>query len=373
MTSCLRKTLWARTPLFLACGLLLGACGEEYAPSSAQPGALPPANQSLAFRDLADTATTKVTLTSSADYDVALNEVHIYVRAVNQDGALITSLNEHNFGITLEPKTVGRPVAASETSLTLAVSESRVVGLVIDSSGSMTSAIPAPDGTSTTRIEVAKESARLFIDKMSGDDQAAIVDFDDAARTVQSLTGDKELLTAAVDGFSADGLTNLGGALTEAVRSVGTRPGKRAVVLLTDGDDTVDTVEGGPTAWFGQASSSRNQGLQLALRNQLVVFAVGLGDSLSDTGLADLNKFATETGGQFFQAATAAELTTAFSQTIPAAVDALTPTETYLLTFESAVLPTPGKVVDVPYRLSVVYENAVATHRDKFNGTYTLR
>jgi len=369
MTSNLRKIFWARTPLFLACGLLLGACGEEYTPSSAQPGALPPASQYLAFRDLTDTTTTTVSLTSSADYDSNLNEVQIYVRAVNQDGVLLSTLNEHNFGVTLEPKTVDRPVDAAETDLTLAVSMARVVGLVMDSSGSMSSTTD----TGATRMEVAKEAARLFIGGMSGDDQAAVVDFDDAARTVQSLTRDKGLLTTAVDGFSADGLTNLGGALTEAVRSVGTRPGKRAVVLLTDGDDTVDTVQGGPAAWFGQAASSRNQGLQLALANQLVVFAVGLGDGLSDTGLADLNKFATETGGQFFQAATAAELTTAFSQTIPAAIDALTPTETYLLTFESAVLPTPGKVVDVPYRLSVVYENAVSTHRDKFNGTYTLR
>ena len=159
---------------------------------------------------------------------------------------------------------------------------------------------------------------------------------------------------------------------SEAVRAVGTRPGKRAAILLTDGDDTVDSVSGGPDVWLNDSSSSRFQGLQLARDNNLVIYTVGLGQDLSETGLADLQTFATETGGTFFQAPTASALNTAFGVTIPAELDAQPPMETYLLTAPNLIPAVPGKELDVPIRISVRYENGIGELRAKFDGTYTV-
>jgi len=162
--------------------------------------------------------------------------------------------------------------------------------------------------------------------------------------------------------------------MTEAVRAVGARPGKRAAILLTDGDDTVDPVAGGPDVWLNDSASTRLQGLNLLRRSAMVVYTVGLGADLSPTGLADLQLIAQETGGEFFQALTATDLLDAFGTVIPAEIEALDPVRTYLLTFPNTVPPQLlGPAVTVAMVMNVVYENGLANHRAEFGTSYTVQ
>ncbi len=356
----------------LLVGSLAGpwGCGvDEYAPDPARyvPGDAD--TSSPAFQDLSDTSVTALDLTFSLEYDGDLDRVNVYARVEDQNGTFIGVLNRYNFAVVLDPRTAPKTVDPEDQDLQTVVSQNRVVALVIDSSGSMS----ATTETGESRIQVAREAARLFVSLMNPGDQVAIVDFDDDARVVQQLTDDQDALNEAIEKFTADGATNLGAALTEAVKAVGTRPGKRAVVLLTDGDDTVDSVQGGPDVWLNDSTSTRYQGLKLAKDNDLVVFTVGLGSELSDTGLADLQTIAEQTGGQFFQAPTASDLLTAFGQTIPEQVAALAPLETYLLTFPNPIPSVAGKDVDVRVRVGVTYRNANGLLTDKFEATYTVR
>ncbi len=362
----LRSLAWC-----LAVLLALGAaaCGvDEYSPDPAEPGPPAPATSDLAFKDPADASVTSIDLTTSVEYDADLDEVRIFARVEDQDGNPLFSFNRYNFSVVLHPASAPRPIDPADTVLDIASSDARVVALVIDSSGSMSATVE----TGATRMQVAKEAAALFVDLMGPGDLTAIVDFDDEARILRQLTDDQEALKAEIDKFTASGATNLGGALIEAVRAVGTRPGKRAVVLLTDGDDTVDAVQGGPDVWMSDPTSTRYQGLELAKGNELVVFTVGLGADLSETGLADLRTFAEETGGEFFQAVTAQDLLTAFGVTVPSRIDALVPVETYELSFPNPVHPPAGMQLDVLFRVGTVFENANGVHRSVFDGTYTV-
>jgi Mg-chelatase subunit ChlD len=350
--------------------VVLAACGSEHAPDPLTAvGRESTAETDLAFKDPTDSLVTSIDLSTSLAYESDTNGVRIFALVRDQEGELVPGLNRHNFTVVLNPKTADRAVPPGDTALDMTASEERVVALVMDSSGSMT----ATTDTGLTRMQVAKEAGSLFVSLMSPGDRTSVVDFDDSARVVQQLTDDQDALQTAIAGFTAEGATNIGGALTEAVRAVGTRPGKRAAILLTDGDDTVDSVQGGPDVWLTDPSSTRFQGLKLSKESKLVVYTVGLGTDLSEQGLADLRTIASETGGTFFAAPTAADLLTAFGETIPGELDALPPMETYLLTFTNPVPRLPGKLIDVPVFISVEYENASGVHRSQFDATYTIQ
>ncbi len=304
--------------------------------------------------------------------DAALGEVQVFARVLDQEGNLLESLNSFNFTVVLDPKGAPKAIPQEDITVVPTVSQDHVVALVIDSSGSMTTLI---DPT-TPRMLVARDAAKLFVSLMQGTDRTAVVDFDDNATVTQQLTGveGQADLNKAIDALEAAGATNLGAAMTEAVRAVGARPGKRAAILLTDGDDTVDPVTGGPEVWLNDSSSTRLQGLNLLRKSAMVVYTVGLGGDLSPTGLADLQLIAQETGGEFFQALTASDLLDAFGSVIPAQIEALDPVRTYLLTFPNAIpQQAAGVPVTVPMLMNVVYENGIAVHRAEFGTSYTVK
>ncbi|MDW4593001.1 VWA domain-containing protein, partial [Escherichia coli] len=49
-----------------------------------------------------------------------------------------------------------------------------------------------------SRLERAKEGARLVVDSMSGDDLAMVIAFDDSARVVSNYTGNRDELRARI-------------------------------------------------------------------------------------------------------------------------------------------------------------------------------
>ncbi len=120
------------------------------------------------------------------------------------------------------------------------------VVLVLDTSLSM--AEPAGAAGGPTKLAAAVAAARAFLDHLADDDaapdRAAIVGFDDGARTLSPLTADRAALRAALDGARTSPGTRLDRGLAEAATALsGARPAARtAVVLLTDGRQTGDTA-----------------------------------------------------------------------------------------------------------------------------------
>jgi Ca-activated chloride channel family protein len=116
--------------------------------------------------------------------------------------------------------------------------------LILDKSGSM-----SYDPLSTTpKIDMAKEAAKLAVGALSDGDQVGLLAFDDTQEWVFQMTtiegqGTRDDLNAAIDGIKADGGTEIYPALSigfDAIRSI--NADVRHVVLLSDGKSRSGTL-----------------------------------------------------------------------------------------------------------------------------------
>lgn len=367
-------TLISAAAMFsLSCACWWGCGADEYAPSSAKQGARAEEQVDLSFNDLTEDVTSRIQMVSSVRYDENSNQVDILASIKDQDGnsfVAVRQLNRHNFIVALNSSVLPRAVETEEPVFEL--SNDNFVAIVVDTSGSMSASSNPDDLTSPTRLDVAKQAAKLFVSLMSTGDQTAIVRFDTGASIVQPMTDNAADLEAAIDSLDLAGATNIGDAISEGVRAVGAQPGKRAIVLLTDGDDTVDTILGGPDVWMNNNSSVRWKALSQAIDNELIVYTVGLGNGLSETGIADLETIAAETGGSFFPAPTVSALLDAFGNIIPGELSALPPIEVLVLSFENPLRAPLGKSLMVPLNLILTYQNKLNLHKVKTSGSYTF-
>ena len=106
--------------------------------------------------------------------------------------------------------------------------------LAIDNSGSMNHA---------DKLNTSKEVANEYLNQMRGGDQIGIITFNTKVNTVQDVTGDKELLEKAIDGITANGDTAMYDALVSAVEILNPLPGRKAIIVLTDGMDNQSTAD----------------------------------------------------------------------------------------------------------------------------------
>jgi Ca-activated chloride channel homolog len=150
------------------------------------------------------------------------------------------------------------------------------MAILIDTSGSMRDQMP--------QVHAA---AGAFVDTLRGEDQALVIDFDDKVYLIQDLTTDKERLKEAITSTEAIGGTSLYDALHAAYRKLGTIPGRKAIVILSDGDDT--------TSQFGYARM-----LEQAKAQGVLIYGIGLGVGRLVGRLSPLREFADATGGRAF-------------------------------------------------------------------------
>jgi uncharacterized protein (TIGR03437 family) len=155
------------------------------------------------------------------------------------------------------------------------------LALVIDVSGSL----------SSTDLANEKAAAKALIAQMGSSDLVAVYQFHTDVRLVQDFTTNKTALNAAVDSVSGGGSTALYKAIQTASQALGSRTGRKAIVLMTDGEDTV----GGTTL---------DQAIAAAKQAGVPVFPVGFGS----VDQAVLTRIANETGGFFTNSATSANL-----------------------------------------------------------------
>ncbi len=100
--------------------------------------------------------------------------------------------------------------------------------LLMDNSGSMNFA---------GKMDAARAAAKGFLDQMRPGDQTGIITFNTEVVVVQDITQDRGSLQAAIDGIRTSGDTAMFDALVEATRILNPLPGRKAIVVLTDGMD----------------------------------------------------------------------------------------------------------------------------------------
>ena len=151
------------------------------------------------------------------------------------------------------------------------------VVVAIDVSGSMTDAMPT-----------LKAAVRGFLSALRPIDQVSLLAFNDNIFTLARRSIDPQVRLKAVDRLSPWGGTALYDAILTAIGTVGKQPGRRALVVFTDGED--------------KDSVSTIKRVQARLEtSDATIYTIGLGRSVTNPALAaTLERIATISGGRAF-------------------------------------------------------------------------
>ncbi|MCP4656896.1 MAG: VWA domain-containing protein [bacterium] len=158
--------------------------------------------------------------------EIEVNLVQLQVVVTRKNGAPVVDLGRDDFEILQgrEPQEVASFRVAGDVPL--------VLGLVVDSSGSME---PVWNQTLAT--------AKSFLHATLGArDRAFLVDFDLQLRLLRPLTHELGELTAALDAIRPEGGTALYDSMAFSLLQFDAQPGRRALVVLTDGIDSGSTT-----------------------------------------------------------------------------------------------------------------------------------
>ena len=158
---------------------------------------------------------------------VRVDVVQLHISAIDKDGRFTKGLGKDDFRVSED----GRPqtVSGFEVAENLPLN----IGLVIDSSGSMEKGMPF----------VREACAALFKGLMRQKDQGFVLEFRDRPKFLQELTSDTGALQRASRDLRAEGATALYDAVILGLYQFRTLQGRKALVVVTDGDDNRSHVE----------------------------------------------------------------------------------------------------------------------------------
>jgi Ca-activated chloride channel family protein len=222
--------------------------------------------------------------------------------------------------LLLSLATVFVALARPEIARTVLRDESAVV-LTIDTSGSMVAEDVRP-----SRLGAAKEAVRRFVEHLDGKYRVGIVSFSSEPRVVTPITHDHEHALESLRFLTAGGGTAIGDALRRSIELL--RPLRRAaraadepdrpdsaIILLTDGEQRDGVLQ--PLAAAARASALEIPVYTVALGTPNGEVAPGRSAGASFTIPSDpreLRQIAGRTGGQFFAARNAAELSSVYER-----------------------------------------------------------
>jgi Ca-activated chloride channel homolog len=159
-------------------------------------------------------------LASGAQFTTGVDLVEVYATVRDGAGRILTDLREDEFLVLDEGERQAiSAFAAGEFPLSVA--------LAIDRSFSMKG----------RPLEVARSAAHTFLGQLRPEDQAMLLAIGSDVETLVPLSTDREAQHRALDRLDAFGSTALHDVVVEAVARLAVGRGRRALVLLTDGDD----------------------------------------------------------------------------------------------------------------------------------------
>jgi len=105
--------------------------------------------------------------------------------------------------------------------------------LVVDVSGSMLQG---------GKLDSAKAAANAYVDQMRPGDQAGLLTFNTKVNYVQPVTADHAALAAAINNLNAQNDTAMYDAISQGTKTLKDVPGRKAIIVLTDGLDNVSKI-----------------------------------------------------------------------------------------------------------------------------------
>jgi Ca-activated chloride channel family protein len=174
-----------------------------------------------------------------------------------------------------------------------------------------------------TRLDAAKSAASTFLDELPERFRVGLVSFSDAVTVLEEPTEDREAVQASLDGIGGEVGTAIGEAIREAVDLAPrdengelSRDTLFAVLLLSDGTNT-SGVE--PSVAVDEVKDTGIPIYTIALGTE--AGTVDVPDAFGELRTIEvppdpeaLRQIAEETGGQFFEAPTEADLQAVYEQ-----------------------------------------------------------
>ncbi|MCK9520622.1 MAG: VWA domain-containing protein [Dehalococcoidia bacterium] len=224
------------------------------------------------------------------------------------DVRIVEANDEHFPTITvlLEVEEDERPVASLAAS-DLVVSEGNVPAEVVSVERATDLALPLnlvltldiSGSMIGERLEFAKTAARTMIANLQPSDTAAVLSFASTARIEQPLGTVPATLLGSIDALVAAGDTALFDAVSLSSEVAGAAAGRRAVVLLSDGED-----------FGGVSTATRETSIAAAGESGAIFYVIGLEGGELDREF--LEELAAATGGAYFAVSTPQELPAAY-------------------------------------------------------------
>jgi Ca-activated chloride channel homolog len=243
--------------------------GNTQTPAQAPPAQTPAQPSNPAAPDSDESVATIVHV---------VNEVRVVFTVTDRHGRYIKDLKKDAFRVIDDQKPAELRSFRSETDLPLQV------GLLVDASNSV-----------RDRFKFEQEAAIEFLNSIirPGYDKAFVVGFDATPEVTQDFTDSTQGLSAGVRMLRAGGGTAMYDALYFACRDKllkqeQTGPVRRAIILLSDGEDNLSHV-------------TREEAIEMSQRAEVIVYTIST--NISGTkGKGDkvLERIAEATGGRAF-------------------------------------------------------------------------
>jgi VWFA-related protein len=249
----------------------------------------PSANVSPAAETAGEAGAGDVRVNVTAASEQAFPRISVQFEVKRPDGSFLLDAGRDDFGVTEEGREVD--VVEFRAPLTTEAIPTTVV-LVVDHSLSM---------EEEDRIGGLKRAVRSFLEKLPEGSRIALIAFGSEVDRLSSFTTDRGQIKTAVDALEPAGATRFYDAVAAALELLDHETGRRAVLALTDGEDT-----------FSQSANLESV-IAGASRIGLPVYTLGLG-SEEEIESADLRRLAVSTRGQYYPARNADQLRAIYEQ-----------------------------------------------------------
>jgi len=281
----------------LALALLLTAAlpAQQLTPPAATPAAQPAQAQAApqpAAQQPGDQPSGSGTDVGVTTLKTSVNEVNLIFTVTDKHGRYIPNLQLHDFAL-LDDQKAPQSVKSFHQQINLPLR----VGIVIDTSTSIHS-----------RFKFEQQSATEFLLQIlkAKSDRAFVMGFDVTPTVYANWTNDLDALETGVNHMSPGGGTALFDAVYTACRdklldaSRGQEPVRKAIILLSDGDDNQSRVH-------------PDEAIKMCQRSETIIYAISTNWTPS-RGKGDkvMAQLAADTGGQVFFPPSVEEVSNSF-------------------------------------------------------------
>jgi VWFA-related protein len=216
-------------------------------------------------------------------------QISVQFEVKRSDGSFVRDARRDDFHVTEEGRDV--PIVEFQAPLATEAIPTTVV-LVVDRSRSM---------ENENRIGGLKRAVGSFLEKLPEGSRVALIAFGSDVNLLTSFTTDRERVRTAVNALEPSGATRFYDAVASALELLEPETGRRAVLALTDGEDT------------DSHSASLDSAIATAKQIGMPIYTLGLG-SEDEIESADLRRLARSTRGQYYPAKSADQLRAIYEQ-----------------------------------------------------------